>query len=114
MQVYQRKADASARVFHSGRHRDAAGLYLQAYRDAPSSGPNKWHIFHGYTSILREEYFKATDSDISSVSKISSDKSEVKLVRVEAAAGSDFTAVECNSFRLTVLHACTNGAGWPL
>lgn len=73
--------------FHQGHYRESADKYLEA---ATSAAPgtwaeNRWHIFHGYTSILREKYFAPTERDLQALDHIIHDKSEGRLFRAEAA-----------------------------
>jgi hypothetical protein len=82
----QELAFKAAMAFYEGRHRDAADMYLEAIKSAPSKWEtNKWNMVRGYTSILREGYFTASPSDLSALKDMADDKSEVKLFRCEAA-----------------------------
>lgn len=77
-------ANAAVVAFQQGNHRLSANKYIEAYHLAPQNDKTLWQIFHGYTSILKEEYFPATDNDLKSLQRIADDKSQGKLYRVEA------------------------------
>lgn len=75
--------EEAATAFHRGRHRIAATKYLEAFDDSVGHKYNqfRWQIFHGYTSILKEEYFTASTSDMEALNRISNDKAEAKLCK---------------------------------
>jgi len=54
---YQRLGEAAVAAFHQGQHRQAADHYLAAFLCSHSDpwDLNRWQIFEGYTSILREK-----------------------------------------------------------
>ncbi len=84
---YKNLGEAAVLNFHQGNYRESADKYLEA---ATSASPgtwaeNRWHIFHGYTSILREKYFAPTERDLEALDCIIHDKSEGRLFRAEAA-----------------------------
>ena len=82
---YQVEADSAVHAFHRGDYREAANRYLAAFHATPGTwAEHRWHIFHGYTSVLQEQYFPATEEDISDLEKIGKNKHEGVLYRVEA------------------------------
>ena len=86
MQVYQNRANEAVMAFHSRNYRAAAIKYLESFEASPGKWTeNRWHIFHGFTSILQEEYFQASQSDMEALERIASDRTEPKLYRCEAA-----------------------------
>jgi hypothetical protein len=85
-QVYMQSAQEAISAFHTGNHRQAATKYLQAFEASPGRWTNnRWQIFHGYTSILQEEYFTASKSDFQALERIVQDQMEANLYRVETA-----------------------------
>jgi len=85
MSLYISCAEEAVTAFHQGNHRLSATKYLQSFLASPDKwDPNRWQIFHGYTSILQEEYFKASDSDLEALQRTANDKNELKLYRCEA------------------------------
>lgn len=73
-------------AFQKGDYRESANKYLESFEASPSKwAENRWHIFHGYTSILQEEYFDSSESDFQALESVVRNKSEAKLFRVEAA-----------------------------
>lgn len=89
-QHYFLAAKEAVQAFHQGRHRDSADKYLQAVTDAvPSHGvwaSQRWHFFHGYNSILREQYFAIEKSDFKTLqSKFVDNEEEPFLIRSHAA-----------------------------
>ncbi|KAL7532274.1 hypothetical protein ACHAWF_004068 [Thalassiosira exigua] len=69
----------------NGNHRESANEYWKAFRAFSSpTHQARFHVFHGCTSILREEYFSATDEDFDNMNKVLNDKHEPRLFRVEA------------------------------
>jgi len=84
--VYINKSTQAVAAFHSRDFRESANKYLEAFEASPSKwAENRWQIFRGYTSILQEEYFAASQIDFEALQKVVNDKSEVKLYRCEAA-----------------------------
>lgn len=68
-----------------GEQRQSADRYWEAYREIPNpTHEARFQMFHGYTSILRESYFAATDVDLENMGEVMSDKNEPRLYRVEA------------------------------
>jgi hypothetical protein len=85
-QVYMQSAQEAVAAFHTGNHRQAAAKYLQAFEASPGKWTdNRWQIFHGYTSILQEEYFAASKRDFQALDRIVKDQTEASLYRMEAA-----------------------------
>ncbi len=76
---------AAVSHWERGEHRHSADEYWKAYRAfSTPTHESRFHIFHGYTSILKEEYFPADDVDLENVRKVMNDKNEPRLFRVEA------------------------------
>lgn len=68
-----------------GEQRQSADRYWEAYREIPNPiHEARFQMFRGYTSILQESYFAATDVDLENMGKVMSDKHEPRLYRVEA------------------------------
>lgn len=68
-----------------GRHRESANEYWAAYLTL--SDPTcewRYHILHGYTSILRGSSFEANEDDFKNMRKVFDDKHEPRLFRLEA------------------------------
>lgn len=86
MQVYQNSATEAVHAFQSGNYRQSANKYLESFLASPGKySENRWQIFHGYTSVLQDEYFTASQSDVVALQRIVEDKHELKLYRCEAA-----------------------------
>ena len=72
-------------AFQAGNTRLSADKYLQAFLNAPSDWAQcRFHILHGYTSILREKYFEPSQRDLDALADIAKDKNEPHLYRSEA------------------------------
>jgi tetratricopeptide (TPR) repeat protein len=85
MQEYMTMSTQAALAFKRRDFRGAADLYWSAFRKSPSLwAENRFIIFTGYSSILLENYFKASDHDLNSLKKVLRDKHELTLYRVEA------------------------------
>ena len=84
---YENTASEAALAFHRRQHRLSATKYLEAFLGCPDRWDyNRWQVFHGYSSILQEEYFQASlEADIIPLKAIVNDKKELKLYRIEAA-----------------------------
>lgn len=84
---YQQLGEAAVLNFYNGNYRESADKYLEAATTAcPGTwADGRWHIFHGYTSILREKYFAPSERDMDALDRMIHDKSEGKLFRAEAA-----------------------------
>lgn len=96
--MYVGASTQAVEAFQRGNYRESANKYLEAFEASPSKwAENRWHIFHGYTSILQEEYFAATEQDFQALEKVVKDKSEVNLYRVEAAFTSGLLYFIANS-----------------
>jgi hypothetical protein len=79
-------AEEAVNAFHRGQHRRAADKYLEATLAAPSPwSSNRYQIFTGYTSILRESYFTPSSDDLEALGKLARNKKEAILFRTEAA-----------------------------
>jgi len=79
---------AAALSFQQGKHRESANLYATAFQATSPFGkwaPYRYHIFHGFTSILKERYFTPSQADFAFLEKVFKDKHEPKLYRCEAA-----------------------------
>ena len=75
---------AAVKLWELGRRREAADQYWQSFQKIPSlTHELRYYILHGYTSILREQYFEATDEDLSKIRKVVDDKHEPRLFRIE-------------------------------
>ena len=86
LQTYQNCANEAVLAFHGGRYREAAKKYLESFNASPEPwAENLWYIFHGFTSILKEEYFSPSQSDFDALRRFSENKAEAKLYRCEAA-----------------------------
>ena len=71
--------------WNQGKHREAATSYWLSFRAIPNpTYETRYHIFHGYTSILRDNYFEASDDDVKNLEQIFRDKHEPRLFRLEA------------------------------
>ena len=62
------------------------GIWLTASVEGPK--PNwaqcRYHMLHGYTSILREKYFEPSEYDLDALEYIAKDKNEPHVCRSEA------------------------------
>lgn len=77
--------EAAVAFWGQGKHRESANEYWEAFRAFPSlTHDSRYWIFHGYTSVLRGEHFVASDNDMNNMRKISEDKHELRLFRLEA------------------------------
>ena len=86
--LYQQLSNQAVQDFHSGNHRASADHYLaslQALGGTNQYQANRWQIFTGYTSILREKFFPPSQSDFDALEGIKATKSELRLFRSEAA-----------------------------
>lgn len=85
-QTYKSKSTEAVAAFYRGDYRQSATLYLESFQASPSTWvENRWQVFHGYTSILQEEYFVPSSSDMEALANIVNSKSEGRLYRCEAA-----------------------------
>ena len=85
LRQYQAKAASASLAFHQKKFRDAADLYWQAYTISPGQwAENRFVIFTGYTSILREKYFVPSQQDLDRLQKVFKDEGEPVLYRTEA------------------------------
>lgn len=76
---------AALECWNSGKYRESATNYWLAFRGIPSyTHEARYHIFHGYTSTLRGDYFEPTDDDVKNMELIFRDKHEPRLFRLEA------------------------------
>ena len=80
----QKHYRSAVKFFHSGDYRGSANEYLLAFILSSQMDRKRWQIFHGYTSILSELYFKPSVNDIIALKQIIQDKLELKLYRVQA------------------------------
>ena len=77
--------EAAGKFYHSGQYRQSANEYYKAFTFSTSLyHPIRYQIFHGYTSILKEEYFAANDEDFKNMNQVLDDKFEPRLYRIEA------------------------------
>lgn len=82
--LYLHQANA-VKFWKEGKHRESADEYWECFQLVPSlTEESRYHILHGYTSILREEYFVASDTDLERMKKLYKAKYEPRLFRVEA------------------------------
>jgi len=76
---------AALEFWNQGKHRESATNYWLAFRGIPNpTHEARYHIFHGYTTTLRGDYFEATDDDVKNMEQIFRDKHEPRLFRLEA------------------------------
>lgn len=76
---------AALECWNQGKHRESATNYWLSFREImPQTHEARYHIFHGYTSTLRGDYFETTDDDIKNIEQIFRDKHEPRLFRLEA------------------------------
>mmetsp|Transcript_5633 Transcript_5633/g.8733 ORF Transcript_5633/g.8733 Transcript_5633/m.8733 type:complete len:339 (+) Transcript_5633:126-1142(+) len=76
---------AALTFWNQGKHREAATNYWLSFRGIPNSThEGRYHIFHGYTTTLRDNYFDPTDDDVKNMEQIFRDKHEPRLFRLEA------------------------------
>jgi hypothetical protein len=81
----EKPATEAVLAFQSGRYRESADKYLQAFRKMKAVwADGRYHILHGYTSILREEYFVPSEQDFKELIKIFDNRDEPILYRSEA------------------------------
>jgi hypothetical protein len=86
MEVYKNTSTEATLAFYSGNYRESANKYLEAFLASPGKhSQNRWQIFHGYTSIQKEEYFVASQTDFDAFQRIVKDTHELNLYRCEAA-----------------------------
>mmetsp|Transcript_10196 Transcript_10196/g.12919 ORF Transcript_10196/g.12919 Transcript_10196/m.12919 type:complete len:315 (+) Transcript_10196:154-1098(+) len=84
VRCYIHQANA-VKFWNQGNHRESANEYWKCFQLLPSlTEESRYHILHAYTSILRDEHFKASDKDLENMKKIFDDKHEPRLFRVEA------------------------------
>ena len=80
-------ADQAVTAAQREEWRLAADKYLEATLKAPSKwAENRYHIFHGYTTILRDSghNLSPTHADIKALKRMAKDEVEPILFRVEA------------------------------
>ena len=76
---------AAIAFWEQRRHRESANEYWKSFVAFPSlTHKFRYHIFDGYNSILREEYFKADQDDLKNLARVLRDKHEPRLFRVAA------------------------------
>ena len=78
---------AALEYWNQGKHRESATNYWLSFRGIPNTHEARYHIFHGYTSILRGEgtnHFEVTDDDVKNMEQVFRDKHEPRLFRLEA------------------------------
>ena len=81
----RRHMENAVKLFHQGKYRESANEYWLSFCESPAlTHTSRWQIFHGYTSILKEEYFPSSDQDFENMRKVLDDKFEIRLFRVEA------------------------------
>ena len=69
---------------HAGKWRLCADRYLEAYNACSSQWPLKYNCWSGYTSVLCEDHFIATDADLAALRKVRKDESAYLLDRQQA------------------------------
>ena len=69
---------------HAGEWRLCADRYLEAYNACSSQWPLKYNCWSGYTSVLCEDHFIATDADLAALRKVRKDESAYLLDRQQA------------------------------
>jgi hypothetical protein len=86
MQEYMTMGSQAGLAFNQRDFRGAADLYWSALRKSPSLwAESRFIIFTGYSSILLEKYFEASDQDLNNLKKVLRDKHELTFYRSEAA-----------------------------
>jgi len=76
---------AAVTFWNEGKHREAANNYWLSFRAFPSyTHEERYHIFRGYTDVLRGGHFDPTDDDVKNVENIFRDKHEPRLFRLQA------------------------------
>lgn len=71
---YQRLGNSAFQAYYNRQHRLAADNYLAALSHCPDKWePNRWQVFEGYTSILREKYFTPTQDDLDALDRFVND-----------------------------------------
>lgn len=84
-------AAEAVQAYHSGQHRLAADKYRESLFAFPDKWDvQRWHIFHGWISLLEEMYFQPSSADMDSLETIINDKSELKLFRAQASETKGF------------------------
>ena len=85
LKQYYKYGQQAVELFQCNKQREAADKYLIAFDVCPDkTEPNRWQVFHGYTSLLMEQYFEPNEQDKDALKRIRDDKTECKLYRVEA------------------------------
>lgn len=78
--------DQAARAFHRGEHRRAADLYRESFEATSAKWARpRYHILHGFASILKEVYFAPSRQDWDFLEGVLKDRSEPKVYRCQAA-----------------------------
>ena len=75
---------AAGLAAQAGDWRLCADKYLEAYNVCSSDWPAKFCCWSGYTSVLREDHFKATDADLTALRKVRKDENAPLLDRKQA------------------------------
>jgi len=79
-------SDTAAMAFHMGQHRLAATKYIESFNATPTKWSRyRFHIFHGFVSILTEKHFDPDPTDFEFLERVMKDKLEPKLYRCQAA-----------------------------
>jgi MYND finger len=85
MEHYQLLGNEAVMAFHGGNYRLAATKYWESFKEIPGLRKyERWQIFHGYTSVLQEMYFKPSQDDLDHLLQVFNDKHELILYRTEA------------------------------
>jgi len=67
-----------------GDWRRCADLYRQAYEISPTDSILRCNCISGFTSVLRENHFKATDADLNFLQKLFTDAGTSTMIRAQA------------------------------
>lgn len=69
---------------NAGQWRQCADRYLEAYTIADSGWIAKYNCWSGYTSVLREDHFVASEDDLKALKRVAKDTSAPRIDRQEA------------------------------
>jgi len=84
-QEYERISGEAVEAFQQGQHRLSATKYMESFQATPTVwSRGRYHIFHGYCSILLEKYFAPSPQDLEFLQHVFNDKAEPKLHRCQA------------------------------
>ena len=75
---------SSSQAAAAGDWRRCADCYLQAYTSSARTWPLQYNCWSGYTSVLREDRFPASDRDVKQLKCVAEDESAPPLDRAQA------------------------------